>query len=162
MKTPEFIDRALLDRVSESARTSPRLRKNHNFHHDEADLSNRLLNAIEPGSYVVPHRHLDTAKDETFVVLRGRFGLVLFDESGNVIRREVLDSAGPVLGVTIPHGTFHSIVSLAPGSVFFEAKAGPYAALTPEERAHWAPAENDPGADAYRRQMEALFDCLAG
>lgn len=161
MKTPEFIDRALLDRVSESARTSPRLRKNHNFHHDEADLSNRLLNAIEPGSYVVPHRHLDRAKDETFVVLRGRFGLVLFDESGNVIRREVLDSAGPVLGVTIPHGTFHSIVSLAPGSVFFEAKAGPYAALTPEERAGWAPVENDPAADAYRCRLEALFDCLA-
>lgn len=158
VKTPEFIDGALLDRVSESARTSPRLRMNHNFHQNEADISNRLLNAVEPGSYVVPHRHLDAAKDETFVVLRGRFGLVLFDESGNVARQEVLDSAGPVFGVTIPHGTFHSIVSLAPGSVFFESKAGPYAALTPEERAVWAPAESDPAAYDYRRQLEALFD----
>lgn len=158
MKAPELIDGALLDRVSESARTSPRLRKNHNFHRNEADVSNRLLNAIEPGSYVVPHRHLDAAKDETFVVLRGRFGLVLFDEAGNVSRKEVLDSAGPVFGVTIPHGTFHSIVSLVPGSVFFESKAGPYAALTPEERAAWAPAENDPSAEAYRRRLEALFD----
>ncbi len=158
MKTPEFIDGALLDRVSELARTSPRLRKNHNFHRNEADVSNRLLNAIEPGSYVVPHRHLDAAKDETFVVLRGRFGLVLFDESGDVAHQEVLDGAGPVLGVTIPHGTFHSIVSLAPGSVFFESKAGPYAALTPEERAAWAPAENDAAADAFRRRLEALFD----
>lgn len=157
MKTLEFIDGALLDRVSESARTSPRLRKNHNFHQNEADISNRLLNAIEPGSYVVPHRHLDPSKDETYVVLRGRFGLVLFDESGNVTRKEVLDSAGPVFGVTISHGTFHSIVSLAPGSVFFESKAGPYSALTPEERAAWAPAENNPAADAYRRRLEALF-----
>lgn len=157
MKVPEFIDGALLDRVSESARTSLRLRKNHNFHANETDISNRLLNAIEPGSYVVPHRHLDPNKDETFVVLRGRFGLVLFDESGNVTRHEVLDSAGPVFGVTIPHGTFHSIVSLAPGSVFFESKAGPYAALTPEERAPWAPSENDLAADAYRRGLEALF-----
>lgn len=157
MKAPEFIDGALLDRVSESARTSPRLRKNHNFHQSEADISNRLLNAIEPGSYVVPHRHLDANKDETFVVLRGRFGLVLFDESGSVTRKEVLDSAGPVFGVTIPHGTFHSIVSLAPGSVFFESKAGPYAALTPAERAAWAPAENDAAADAVRRRLEALF-----
>lgn len=158
MKAPEFIDDALLDRVSESARTSPRLRKNHNFHRNEADVSNRLLNAIEPGSYVVPHRHLDLTKDETFVVLRGRFGLVLFDEAGNVTSQEVLDSAGPVFGVTIPHGTFHSIVSLAPGSVFFESKAGPYAALTPEERAAWAPAENDAAADSYRRRLESLFD----
>lgn len=158
MKAPEFIDGSLLDRVSESARTSPRLRKNHNFHRSEADVSNRLLNAIEPGSYVVPHRHLDAAKDETFVVLRGRFGLVLFDEAGNVVRQEVLDSAGPVFGVTIPHGTFHSIVSLAPGSVFFESKAGPYAALAPEERPAWAPAENDPAADVYRLRLEALFD----
>lgn len=158
MKAPEFIDGALLDLVSESARTSPRLRKNHNFHQSEADISNRLLNAVEPGSYIVPHRHLDTAKDETFVVLRGRFGLVLFDESGNVTRQAVLDSAGPVFGVTIPHGTFHSIVSLAPGSVFFESKAGPYVALTPEERAAWAPAENDAAADVFRRQLEALFD----
>lgn len=157
MKAPEFIDGTLLDQVSEAARTSPRLRKNHNFHQSEADISNRLLNALEPGSYVVPHRHLDAAKDETFVVLRGRFGLVLFDESGDVTRQEVLDSAGPVFGVTIPHGTFHSVVSLAPGSVFFESKAGPYAALTPEERAPWAPAENDSSAETYRRWLEALF-----
>lgn len=162
MKAPEFIDGALLDRVSEAARNSPRLRKNHNFHRSEADVSNRLLNAIEPGSYIVPHRHLDAAKDETFVVLCGRFGLVLFDEAGNISRKEVLDSAGPVFGVTIPYGTFHSIVSLAPGSVFFESKAGPYAALTSEERAAWAPVENDPTADAYRRRLEALFDQPAG
>jgi cupin fold WbuC family metalloprotein len=157
VKAPEFIDGALLDRVSEAARNSPRLRKNHNFHRNEADVSNRLLNAIEPGSYVVPHRHLDAAKDETFVVVRGRFGLVLFDESGNVTRQAVLDSAGPVFGVTIPHGTFHSIVSLTPGSVFFESKAGPYAALTPEERAPWAPAESDLNADTFRQRLEALF-----
>lgn len=158
MRAPEFIDGALLDSVSEAAKNSQRLRKNHNFHQSEGDVSNRLLNAIEPGSYVVPHRHLDATKDETFVVLRGRFGLVLFDEFGNVSRKEVLDSAGPVFGVTIPHGTFHSIVSLAPGSVFFESKAGPYMALKPEERARWAPAENDPAADVYRRRLEVLFD----
>jgi cupin fold WbuC family metalloprotein len=158
VKAPELIDSALLDRVSEAARISPRLRKNHNFHQNEADVSNRLLNAIEPGSYIVPHRHLDTAKDETFVVLRGRFGLVLFDELGNVTRQVVLDSAGPVFGLTIPHGTFHSIVSLKSGSVFFESKAGPYAALTLEERAPWAPVENDPAANAFHHRLEALFD----
>ncbi len=157
MTAPEFIDQALLDGVSESARASARLRKNHNFHARESDLSNRLLNAMEPGSYVVPHRHLDPNKDETFVVLRGRFGLVLFDTEGAVTSTAVLDSSGPVFGVTIPHGTFHSLVSLAAGSVFFEAKAGPYAALTPDERAAWAPAEQSPGADDYQARLASLF-----
>ena len=157
MKAPEFIDSGLLDRVSEAARTSPRLRTNHNFHAHESDVSNRLLNAVEPGSYVVPHRHLDPNKDETFVVLRGRFGLVLFDDAGNVTHQVVLDEAGPVFGVTIPHGTFHGIVSLAPGSVFFESKAGPYAALTEGERAVWAPTEQGPGAPEYLARLETLF-----
>lgn len=157
MIAPLYIDRALLDRVSDGARASPRLRKNHNFHQHETDVSNRLLNAVEPGSYVMPHRHLDASKDETFVVLRGRLGVVLFDEAGAVTEKVVLDAAGPVLGVTIPHGTYHSLVSLAAGSVFFEAKAGPYAPLVPEEKAPWAPAEQDPGAPAYRERLEALF-----
>jgi cupin fold WbuC family metalloprotein len=155
---PEFIDAGLLDRVSEGARSSPRLRKNHNFHPRESDICNRLLNAMEPGSYVVPHRHLDPDKDETFVVLRGRFGLVLFDEAGQVAHKAVLDCAGPAFGVTIPHGTFHSLVSLAPGALFFEAKAGPYAPLTADERAAWAPAEGDPAASGFLRRLEALFD----
>src|ERR1035437_3279709 len=131
MIAPEFIDADLLDRVSTAARASPRLRKNHNFHAGKSACCHRLLNAIEPGSYVVPHRHLDPNKDETFVVLRGRFGLILFDETGTVRHEIVLDSAGPRFGITIPHGTFHSIVSLAPGSVFFESKGGPYGPLTP-------------------------------
>ena len=151
------IDDSLLDAVAGAARASPRLRRNHNFHRADTDASHRLLNAIEPGSYVVPHRHLDPEKDETFVVLRGRFGLVLFDDDGVVTHRIVLDTAGPTYGVTIPHGTFHSIVSLAAGSVFLEAKAGPYLPLTGAERAIWAPAEQDADAAGYLTWLEGWF-----
>jgi cupin fold WbuC family metalloprotein len=84
MRAVTLIDAALLDATSSKARGSARLRMNHNFHLSEAEPANRLLNAVEPGSYVTPHRHLDPAKDETFVVVRGRFGLVCFDESGAV------------------------------------------------------------------------------
>ena len=157
MPAPEFIDAGLLDRLSAAARISPRLRKNHNFHASESAACNRLLNAVEPGSYVVPHRHVDPNKDETFVVLRGRFGLILFDANGKVTHARILDGAGPTSGVTIPHGTFHSIVSFMSGSVFLEAKAGPYAPLTPEELAGWAPAEQDAGAAPYLARLEALF-----
>ncbi len=157
MITPELIDLNLLDHVSGMARGSARLRKNHNFHASDSDCCHRLLNAMEPGSYVIPHRHVDPNKDETFVVLRGRFGLILFDTGGAITQKFVLDSVGPGIGITIPHGTFHSVVSLLPGSVFFESKAGPYAPLTPEELAAWAPAERDVGAAPYCSRLEALF-----
>lgn len=157
----KLIDRKLLDEVSAEARNSPRRRKNHNFHGSDDALAHRLLNAIEPGSYVMPHRHLAASKDETFIVLRGRFGLVLFDDAGNVVRTQVLAAEGEACGVDIPHGTWHSVLSLAPGSVFFEAKAGPYLPFTTEEKAPWAPAENDAGAQEYLERLQSLFPAVA-
>jgi cupin fold WbuC family metalloprotein len=112
---------------------------------------------MEPDSYVMPHRHLDANKDETIVALRGRFGLVLFDENGQVASTAVLGADQAALGVDIAHGTFHTIVALEPGSVFFEAKAGPYVAITEAERAAWAPAEGTLEAAAYLEKLRALF-----
>src|SRR5512147_3189292 len=126
---PQLISRASLDSLSMEARGSARRRKNYNFH-AEADLANRLLNAVEPGSYVQPHRHLDPHKDETLVVVRGSFGLVFFDEGGSVTQTAIARAAGDVVGVNIPHGTYHSLVAMESGSVFFEAKAGPYVPIT--------------------------------
>lgn len=152
-----IIDRKLLDDVSNEAKSSPRLRKNYNFHSADAAPAHRLLNAVEPGSYIAPHRHLDPNKDESFVVLRGKFGLVIFDDAGNVMQTQVMSADGAAYGVNIPYGTWHSIVSLEPGSVFFEAKAGPYLPFTPEEKAPWAPQENDADAQAYSVRLQALF-----
>ena len=152
-----IIDRELLDEVSAEARSSPRRRKNRNFHTCDDAPANRLLNAIEPGSYIAPHRHLSPTKDETFVVLRGRFGVVLFDAAGNVARTQIIEAGGAACGIDIPHGTWHSVLSLAPGSVFFEAKAGPYLPFTPEEKAPWAPAENDAGSREYLERLQCLF-----
>jgi cupin fold WbuC family metalloprotein len=148
-----IIDRALLDGLSAAARGSPRGRKNLNFHADDAAPSHRLLNAIEPGSYVAPHRHLDPHKDETFTVVRGRLGLVAFDEQGAVVRALVLAPDSDAIGATVPAGTFHSVVGLVPGTIFFESKAGPYVPITPEERAPWAPAEGAPEAAAYYQEL---------
>lgn len=152
----EFITRELLDRVSAQARRSPRRRKNHNFHPDDGALCQRLLNAMEPDAYIPPHRHLDPNKDETLILLRGRLGLILFDPEGRITDRAVLTAGGDIQGVTLPHGTFHAWICLKPGSVFFEAKAGPYVPVAPEERAPWAPAEGDPAAPAYLEQLRGL------
>ncbi|HEY5514427.1 MAG TPA: WbuC family cupin fold metalloprotein, partial [Geomonas sp.] len=80
----KIIGQADLDAVSAAARTAPRLRKNHNLHDSDAAACHRLFNAIEPGSYIRPHRHLDPDKDETFVLVRGSLGIVIFDEAGQV------------------------------------------------------------------------------
>ena len=153
-----LIDSALLDEVSGEARNSPRGRQNRNFHRDDGHPANRLLNAIEPGSYVTPHRHLDPTKDETMVVLRGRLGLVVFDDGGSVAAtRDSRPPGSTALGVDIAHGTWHTVFALEPGTVFFEAKAGPYLPLTADEKAPWAPAEGAPEAAAYQARLAALL-----
>lgn len=152
-----LIDMALLDQVSAEAQQSPRLRRNRNFHVDDEQPGHRLLNALEPGTYIMPHRHLDTAKDETLVVLRGRVGLVIFDDGGSVVATTVLGPAGAALGADLPHGTWHTLICLESGSVFLEAKAGPYRPLADAEKAPWAPAEGAPGAADYLSQLARRF-----
>ena len=157
MKPTTLIDAHLIDSLSAQAAASPRRRKNFNFHQHESMPANRLLNAIEPDSYVRPHRHLDPAKDETLVVLRGAVGLVVFDEHGGILQRAVLRAGSGAIGVDIPYATWHTFVALEPGSVIFETKAGPYLPLAREEKASWAPAEGDPAALAYLERLISSF-----
>jgi cupin fold WbuC family metalloprotein len=160
-----LIDTALLDEVSAEARAAPRGRKNRNLHPRDDHPAHRLLNAIEPGSYIAPHRHLDPNKDETMAVLRGALGLVVFDDDGKVVRTEkVMQSGTPgggaggtVVGIDIAHGTWHTVFALEPGTVFLEAKSGPYLPLTAAERAPWAPAESAAEAPDYLAGLRRLF-----
>lgn len=152
-----LIDAALLDAVSAEARAGARGRKNRNFHGGDGEPAHRLLNAIEPGSYVMPHRHLDVHKAESMMVLRGRLGLVIFDDDGAVLRTATLGAGDDALGVDIACGTWHSVLALETGTVFFEAKAGPYLPFSAAERAPWAPAEGDAAAAAYQRRLADLF-----
>jgi cupin fold WbuC family metalloprotein len=160
MKTPLLIDRALLDALSLEAQNAPRRRKNRNFHGHETDIAHRLLNAIEPGSYVAPHRHLESSKDETMMWVRGRLGVVLFDLSGHIVQTVVLAAENACWGIDIPHGIYHSVVACQPGTIFFEAKAGPYLPLSAAECAPWAPAENDPQAASYAQSLAELFPSM--
>lgn len=153
-----FIDRALLDELSGEAKESPRLRKNRNFHHGDDYPAHRLLNAAEPETYIAPHCHLDAAKDETLALLRGRMGVVIFNASGEVMATRLMQAGGDCMGVDIPHGVWHTFVSLETGTVIIEAKAGPYVPLTAAERARWAPAENDAAGPSYLAGLRRLFE----
>lgn len=155
--TTRPIDQTLLDQTCLSARNAERQRKNANFHPTDDFPAHRLINAMQPGSYVRPHRHLHPFKDESIVVLRGRFGYLSFRDDGSVSEALTLSSAGPVFGVDIPHGTTHTLLALEPDSVFFEAKAGPFVPLSPEEIATWSPPEGSPEAEQLWQEWRARF-----
>ncbi|TAK90763.1 MAG: cupin fold metalloprotein, WbuC family [Burkholderiaceae bacterium] len=157
MNAPIILDQPLLDRLGEQARQSPRLRAHLNLH-DRADAPcHRLLVAIEPGSYVAPHRHVEHDKAESFVVIRGSLGLIVFTEHGQIHSAHRLDACGTCLGVHIPCNTFHTIFALTSGTVFFESKAGPYAPIGEADFAPWAPRE---GAEACAAQLAQWHTCL--
>lgn len=148
----KLITETLLDEVTEQARKSPRLRMNHNFHESMEAPIHRMLNALEPGTYLIPHRHPD--KEETYLVLRGSLIAILFDEEGEVINKVTLNPKMGNYGIEIPAGTWHGIVVLEPGTVIYEIKQGPFSPLTPENLASWAPAPTDrEKVDAYMKLM---------
>ncbi len=136
-----LIDAEFLDRITEQARRSPRLRMNHNFHGSPEDAVQKFLNAIEPGSYLRPHRHPD--QEELFFVVRGKCRFIEYDELGNVVLEQMLDPSNSCYGVTVPPNNWHSLVSLESGTVIFEVKPGPYIPLTEENFAPWAPLRVD-------------------
>jgi len=154
-----YIDRQFLAEIVADARARPRRRANRNFHAADDAPAHRLLNAIEPESWLPPHRHLDPGKDETIVVLAGALGVVIFDDAGAVVAARRLTANGDCVGVDIAHGTWHTVLALAPGTVIFEAKAGPYRPLAAAEQAPWAPPEGAAPAaiEDWQHRLRALF-----
>lgn len=150
----KLIDKNILDETSEKATHNTRLRMNHNFH-ELSDSLQRMLNAIEPDSYIQPHRHLDPAKVEVFLILRGLAAAFLFDDKGQILDSQILTPSGQCPGVEVAPGQFHTIVSLEPSTVLFEAKDGPYVAVTDKDFASWAPAPEDiEAAGKYLRKLK--------
>lgn len=153
----KIITRELLQKLTESAGASPRLRKNHNLHPADESCCHRLLNAVEPASYIRPHRHLDSEKDEAFVLLSGRLGVIVFSDAGEVGETVILSQQSGILVADVPAGVFHTAVSLESGTVFFEAKAGPYLPLVEAEFASWAPPEGDARVADYMNQLHQML-----
>lgn len=146
------VDAARIQRAIQSARNSPRLRMNDNLHGME-DAIHRLLNATEPGTYVQPHRHRTPAKVETLLVIAGKGAILTFDDAGAIVQCALTSPSGPCFVAEIPAGAWHTLVALEPGSVWFEVKAGPYAAPPPEDVAAWAPAPGTAGVERYLERL---------
>ncbi|HGA2316623.1 TPA: WbuC family cupin fold metalloprotein [Pseudomonas putida] len=157
MSQPAFIDQALLTGLAQKAADAPRLRHHHNFHQME-DPCHRLAIGLQPSTYIAPHRHLSDDKAETLLVLKGRLGLLLFDEQGRLTSTRILEAGGECMGVDLPPGVYHALVALDANSIMFECKAGPYRQLVEGEHAPWAPREGEAGVAEYQAWMLAQFD----
>jgi len=144
-----LIDQSMLLALVERAEQAPRRRINLNFHPTSDDPVQRLFNAIEPDSYVRPHRHVDPVRWELMLAVRGACALLAFEENGTVSERVDLTAGGACLGAELPPGAWHTLVALEPGTVFFEVKQGPYLKPAPEAFAAWAPPEGDPRCPAF-------------
>jgi len=128
------IDKILLDSLTEQAKETPRLRMNYDMRTSSEDRSQRMLNALLPGTPLPIHRHRETT--ETIVVLRGRMEEIYYEVSEEKIAREteriLLSADGPVQGLSIPVGQWHGVNILEP-TVILECKDGKYEPLSDED-----------------------------
>lgn len=147
-----------INELVERSSISSRLRLHQNIHADYSEACQRLFNAIEPGSYIRPHRHKTFPRDELLVAVRGLMVLVTFKDDGRLL--DVMhfgtEKYGPdiAIGVELDPQTWHTVLAVVPGSVLFEVKAGPYDPTHPKDYAEWAPEENSPNAHAYMQRLQ--------
>ena len=125
------ITQALLDKLTEEAKASPRLRMNLDLRNSADDQSQRMLNAIEPGSPLPVHRHRKSS--ETVVCLRGHLREVYYDDAGQVTEAIDLAPGSGCVALNIPIGQWHTVYVLESGTVILEMKDGPYEPLKEED-----------------------------
>lgn len=149
----KVFDRQLIASLSERAKRNSRLRQNLNLHDSYDEPSQRLLNAMEPGSYIRPHRHLADPKPESFVGIRGRVALLIFGTNGEIEKVIPFGPGEDASGVDLPPGIWHTVVCLEKDSVFFETKPGPFNPIREADMAPWAPGEGSARAAGYLKEL---------
>ena len=125
------ITEEILDKLTEQAKASPRLRMNYDLRNSPYDQSQRMLNALELGTVMPIHRHL--ASSETVVMLRGKICWHFYDDAGKETESVVLDANGDLRCLNVEKGRWHSLECLESGSVLMESKDGKYEPLTADE-----------------------------
>ncbi len=126
-----IVDKNILNELSAQAKANPRLRQAMDLRNSPEDLSQRMLNALEPGTVLPIHRH--HASSETVVLLRGKIEWIFYDDNGNETERVTLDANGDPRMINVERDRWHSLVCLESGSVLYESKNGKYEPLAEDE-----------------------------
>lgn len=126
-----LINEELINEITEKAKGSPRLRMNFNLHDSLDAKAQRLLNALEPGTILPVHRHVETA--ETYMVLRGSIKVLLYNDKKEITAEFLIDPELNQYGLHIAKGQWHTLEVLESGTIIFEVKDGPYAPLSEKD-----------------------------
>ena len=135
----KLIDKALVAQLHQTATATPRLRTHHNLHPTHEDPIQRMCMAMEPRTYVRPHRHPE--KWELLLIVSGDMRVLHFDDAGRVRSVTRLTVGGETAGLETPANTWHGIATLAPATVVFECKHGPFIPTAERDFVAWAPPE---------------------
>ncbi len=125
------LDTNLLDALTAQAKASPRLRMNYDLRNSPADQSQRMLNALEPGTVMPIHRHRHSS--ETVVVLRGKVRWNYYNDQGELTDTFLVAPGTDLVGLCVPLGQWHSLECLETGTVIFESKDGAFEPTRPED-----------------------------
>jgi cupin fold WbuC family metalloprotein len=150
-----LIDDALIAATVAASRNSPRGRIIQPLHAGPDDPLHRMLNVVQPGSYIRPHRHAAPPKGEAVIVLRGSLCHINFADGGDVAAVFTLAAGSGTVGIDVRPGVFHTFLALEPDTVVFEVKPGPYEAANDKDFAPWAPEEGSAGVARYLADLDA-------
>ena len=157
-KDTVLITEKLIDRCVAASRESPRGRIILPLHKKNSANLHRMLNTMQPGSYIQPHRHLFPPKAESIIVLKGAIYVFIFSKDGNIKNIYTLRAGSPTIGIDSEPGVFHTFAAIEEDTVLFEAKPGPYREADDKDFAPWAPAEGAQGAKEY---LKSLYEAAA-
>lgn len=143
------INSALLQQMMLKAGQSQRRRINHNFHFGPPDPLQRMLNAMQPGTYLQPHKHENPDKREVFLGLTGKFVVIQFNDDGTIADHMILDPKNNEYAAEVAARTYHTIICLEPDSIIYELKDGPYNPNDDKHFASWAPKEGEFECEGY-------------
>lgn len=147
-----FLEKELIDKGLKASRESERLRMILPLHRTQNAEVQRIINFLQPGTYIRPHQHPLPHATESIVLLSGTIRFFTFDDNGNTETKRILTSK-PIPGIVdIEPGVWHSFLVLEEDTILFECKKGPYNVETDKVFADWAPQEGAPDAEMWMNQ----------
>lgn len=150
-----LINSELIQQVVDGSKRSPRRRIILPLHKDHSAPLHRMLNGLQPGSYIHPHRHLDPPKPESVIVLQGAIRCFIFTSDGEIEAMHTIRADSSSFGIDSDPGVYHTFLATEYDTVLFEVKPGPYYPADDKYFASWAPKEGSPAAQEY---MQYLYD----
>ena len=149
---PTVIDKNFIQNLCADAKGEKRKRAHHNFHQTTDDAVQRLLIALQPGTYVPVHRHTQSWKWESLLIVQGEVECLIFDGDGKLSARHQL-SVDQTYGLEIPANTWHTIICKKDNSAIYELKPGPFDPQEAAEFCSWGPMEGDENVEQFQQWL---------